>query len=911
MHSGNNNHGALDCFCLDSGGFVPSGVMKPGAGAGTAKSRPVGPDKAIWIEGEAAARSTMNRHPWWYDKVKADALSGGAWMSNFNDDKAGTADYDFDVLVADEYTFWVRANPLRSELYYRLDGGDWRRIDLAAGQRGRMNIAADNKPDMRFIAWAKVGKTRLSKGRHTISFRMSGPLHNHGGLDCFCLARIPFVPSGVMKPSEAVEGAAGPADWFAVVFDDDEFSPESVIDMSRLADAPAGKQGFLKRDGDALRFERSREPVKFWGCGSNVSGTRKEQTQRIRYLRKHGVNMVRQHTVFSAVGPLRGGRFDAKLIDDFDWWFAEIKRNGIYMTWSVFYPHHGPCITAQDGYELFDELNKDKRGLGNIGGLVNVERGIQDILLRYVKALLAHKNPYTGLRYADDPALAVLEIQNEDCVFFHVPLNDLRDGKKFPRHTERFRKRWGGWLKKRYASEADLKRAWGRLRPGDSWAGGTFETMGAYHFGGDGPLYEYKGQLRRAGDFIHFLTDVQREYYTRREKEVRAAGFRGVTVTTAWFAGGPAADPANTFCDTACDMIDRHNYFGGGDGGHGITEGKVASASHLSQPGRGLLSSAMYQVAGRPFSMTEWSHLPPSECKFEAAPLFAFYGMGLQGWDASYHFLNGRTRQGDGWPALSKYVTDTPHYIGQFPALAFAVRRGHVKEGDVVAARRLAEDDLYTGTDVLKQDMTGGATYDFKSVKTSGLTPTESIAVGRVTVSFEGGANEFRDLAPFWDREGKVLRSTTGQLTWDYGRRCVTVDTGRTAAVIGDARGREVRLSGVTVSDVKTPFMSLILTPLDDEELAQSRHILITAMARDRQTNARYNADASRLEVVGGPPLLMEPVQATLRLGGSPPLEVNVLDVYGVPTGRKVAPGAGGAFTIDGTHRTYYYEVKR
>ena len=60
--------------------------------------------------------------------------------------------------------------------------------------------------------------------------------------------------------------------------------------------------------------------------------------------------------------------------------------------------------------------------------------------------------------------------------------------------------------------------------------------------------------------------------------------------------------------------------------------------------------------------------MPPNVWKLEAAPLFAFYGMGLQGWDASYHFLNSRCYPGDGWPGLSSYMTDTPHYIGQFPA---------------------------------------------------------------------------------------------------------------------------------------------------------------------------------------------------------------------------------------------------
>ena len=41
----------------------------------------------IWIEGEKPARHTMNRHPWWYDKVKRGQLSAGDWISNFSKEK--------------------------------------------------------------------------------------------------------------------------------------------------------------------------------------------------------------------------------------------------------------------------------------------------------------------------------------------------------------------------------------------------------------------------------------------------------------------------------------------------------------------------------------------------------------------------------------------------------------------------------------------------------------------------------------------------------------------------------------------------------------------------------------------------------------------------------------------------------
>ena len=82
-------------------------------------------------------------------------------------------------------------------------------------------------------------------------------------------------------------------------------------------------------------------------------------------------------------------------------------------------------------------------------------------------------------------------------------------------------------------------------------------------------------------------------------------------------------------------------------------------------------------------------------------------------------------------------------------------------------------------------------------------------------------------------------------------------------------------------------------------------------MARDRQTGTEYSPDGTRLLKIGRAPLRMEPVQATIRLKGPPPREVNVLDVYGVPTGTKVKLGPDGSFRIDGTYATYYYEVQR
>jgi hypothetical protein len=265
---------------------------------------------------------------------------------------------------------------------------------------------------------------------------------------------------------------------------------------------------------------------------------------------------------------------------------------------------------------------------------------------------------------------------------------------------------------------------------------------------------------------------------------------------------------------------------------------------------------------------------------------------------------------GAGWPNMSSYVTDTPHYIGQFPALAFALYKGHLKEAPIVAARRMKPDALFQGIDPLEQDFTGGG-YDAKAVKGNLATPQEVLAIGRVTSKFAADVKpaEKIDWSQHWDREKKIVRSATGELAWDYGRRIVTVATPKTQAVLGFAGGTTHELPGVKV-EIKTPFVSLIFTPLDDQPLAQSKHILITAMSRDRQAGTEYSEDGKTLIKAGSPPLSMEPVQATITLKGAAPTDVRAVDLYGVPTDTKV-PVSGGAFTIDGRFQSYYYEVKR
>jgi len=217
---------------------------------------------------------------------------------------------------------------------------------------------------------------------------------------------------------------------------------------------------------------------------------------------------------------------------------------------------------------------------------------------------------------------------------------------------------------------------------------------------------------------------------------------------------------------------------------------------------------------------------------------------------------------------------------------------------------------LLAGTDKLQQEF-GPTGYDENELLAHGDTPVEALAIERVTLKIEDDLEPsyVGQLSAYWDRQMQTIRSSTGQLTWDYGSKVVTVHSEKTQGVIGFAGGRTFDLPGVTVRIGRMPFVSLLFTLLDNRPLIESGHILITAMAQDKQLGAVYHENGTKLIETGGPPLLLEPVQAIFTFKGAPLSSVNVVDVYGVPTAQQVER-TGNSFEIDGRYATYYYQVK-
>ncbi len=384
---------------------------------------------------------------------------------------------------------------------------------------------------------------------------------------------------------------------------------------------------------------------------------------------------------------------------------------------------------------------------------------------------LQHVNPYTGLAYKDDPALAIIEVADEDNLFWHTPLSDgFCNGSDYPVHHRLLVYMWYKWLQNKYGTDANLAAAWGAgLRSGDSVESFNpdMKIYAAWEMSAAQPFSGAKDKAR-CGDWIRFLAEQQRAHYQTRIDNVRSLGYQGLQLTVAWQAGGASAEAANVWTDSVGDIIDRHVYLGGASSFYVKAE-NIGNQSQIADPSGGVLAATrvdtgsggpyetVWQVEGKPAISTEWDEVVPDQWRAEMAPLYAFYEMGLHDTSGSLNFQSSYPWMETGWPGPvfgpSSWCADTPVYIGQFPALAMAVYRGYIAPGADVADRRMSVDDLFRGIDPLSQDLPDGGYPGSQNM----FTPSEVNAIGRVTFKADDALQlvglQKVDWTPYWDQD--------------------------------------------------------------------------------------------------------------------------------------------------------------
>lgn len=254
------------------------------------------------------------------------------------------------------------------------------------------------------------------------------------------------------------------------------------------------------------------------------------------------------------------------------------------------------------------------------------------------------------------------------------------------------------------------------------------------------------------------------------------------------------------------------------------------------------------------------------------------------------------------------YNADSPLHMTLYPALSRMIYRGDVEEGDVVSRRTVHLPSLAKGRLGFDQDVQ--QEHDYKSF--GATVHKEAFAVGRVAVEFteEFQPTKAPDLSEHVDPTEKVVRSETDQLIWHRGAQdFYTVDTPGTKAVVGFS-GDQTHTLGDLSLRVETEFAVVFVTSLDGmAPVSEADHILVTTVARARNTDMRYSEDGSRLLAPGRTQVRMEPVTASLSIERPDNPTVHVLDHNGRRTGRTI-PVNGTRISLDGAeHETLYYEL--
>jgi hypothetical protein len=885
--------------------FAPVGVIL----AALAIGRPAR-GAWIWVEGEKPTKSTMHRHPYWYDLVKHDQLSGGDLISNF-DKQPGEAAYRFTVPSAGEYELWVRANPVQAKLSYRLDDGPWTPIDVDKGLDS-INIAADGKPDLRFLAWARAGKVDLKKGSSGIRFRMDSPSNNHGYLDCFVLTNEPFTPRGSIKPDQFAAASRRAAlankGWFAFEPGSDKFSATSGINLRSLNEKTAGDGGWIGVKGSQFVHSKTGEPVRFWAVNGPSSKGVADLRTEARMLAKRGVNLVRIH----------GGYFDekgevdmARVQHAFDIVEA-MKAEGIYSHFSIYFPI---WLTPKPGTPWLKGYDGQKKPFAAL--FFNKE--FQQQYQRWWQALLLTPNPSTGKRLIDDPAVASVEIINEDSYLFWTFNSDMVPDAELRLLEAQF----GDWLKRKYGSTDGALRAWGgqkidRDRPAEG-------RIGFRH------LWNiFNEKTARDKDTVRFLVDSQRAFYTDTHRFLRGLGFKAAITASNWITASPdVLGPLEKYTYTVVDFIDRHGYFGCHSKGEAsewsVRDGhtfadRSAQRFDPEEPGkpRAFVHPAMDpSYDGKPSMISETTWNRPNRYRSEAPLFYAVYGA-LQDSDAIVHFaLDTATWSVKPGFFMQPWTLMSPAMMGQFPAAALIYRKGLVATGDLLVDLNLKIGDLLDlkGTplpqdasldDLRLKDVPKGTTLKPGNV----IDPLVHFA-GRSNVSFtdRGGPPRLKDLKPYIDRKRQVVVSSTGHLRLDYGKGVLTINAPAAQGVSGALREvRTAELKDLAISS-NLELGHIVAVSLDGMPLATSKRILLQAMSEEKpsgfSTEPAPGGD-NKITSIGHDPWLAKDLEGVVKFKrpDAGRLKVIALDFNGDPV-----KSIGTASEIRLAPSTMYYLI--
>lgn len=644
-------------------------------------------------------------------------------------------------------------------------------------------------------------------------------------------------------------------------------------------ECPAGKHGFLRADGENLRFEDG-TLGKFWGVMMNGAACfpkAKKAEEIAERLAKTGINIVRMHQMddeWMAPNLYRltaGERYDntrdlcPASLDRLDYFTKCLKDQGIYVTVDMLtYRRFKPG----DGVEDAKLLHEGSRFYAMF-----VPR-MMELQKEFMDKFWNHKNPYTGLLNKDDPVFVTCTIINENDTF--IDHSKRRWYHRIPCYDQLFRDEFAAWLKE---NQID------------------YDAYGCEFYAPDQPLLEFRVELMR-----RFCDEMY--------AHLRALGVRiPITGSNYHTCIGTVKAQENM------DFTDAHSYF---YDWHWGEEEKLCGHKHITEVASAPLAGPLgNRIHGKPFFITEWDMPFPNSFRAEGPLWYAAmcclqnmsgmtihtygYGHDMSKFDLLGKIASTSTIGGVPYREGIFAIWNDPAIYGLFYHAALMVRRG-----DVSAAKGVI------GAETTKE-MYGGRASTLAG---------SAMEIHQVHTLFENtdrtGCTEVLDPKKAYPREDpKVIISDTGELERRVNAGIGIIDTPMTKSVYGRIGStavnaktdKTIQLKHLAVN-CKTDFATVTVSSLTEDPIEKSNNMLLTAVGRARNHGAQF--DGEKMLDAGTNPIEIECIVADITIETErKDLEVWSIDSEGFYSGRLDSVYEDGKlkFRIGEEFATMYYLI--
>ena len=570
-------------------------------------------------------------------------------------------------------------------------------------------------------------------------------------------------------------------------------------------------------------FYRGDKRVRLWGVNLSFGANfpkHEDAPYVAARLAAAGVNAVRCHHMDTAQWPRGiwnaedGKTISAEALDRLDFFIDQLARRGIYVNINL---HVG---RAHSEYLGLPKTNRQYDKVCNI-----FTPALVDAQKQYARELLTHVNKYRKVRYADDPAVAIVEITNENSFFMWDGDKALRALQ--PYYADLLQGKFKAWLRRQYGADANNV---------------------ALFADGQAP--------EQVLDRMIFLAETEKAYFDDMRNFIKdELGCKALVTGTIVFG------PLGLYAQSDMDFIDTHAYwqhprFPGRpwDSNNWIVDQK-AMADYPQEAT--LFRLAAERLLGKPFTLSEYNHPAPLDSQAECVPMIASFAA-AQDWDGVWLYTYSHAT--DGWDReiLSGYfdVDTNPAKWGFMRAGAAIFRQGAVEplENCLVVSLGGAPDPVAYLAEVQRK-------HDgniFAALAASRGTSRKDMLENRVILTLLGQAGR-----------GPAIRPS-GAIGWTVedgkGLFCAS---GRGAQVyVGHAARFKLATQG-KIAVIAPSFLAVTVTALDDRVLDDSQKVLITACGRCENTGMKFSQDRRTVGTNwGGPPVQMETVEGALRLGG-------------------------------------------